>query len=175
MKKVKYKTVYDVPTPGEESKIVKKKRTKENTSIFEGHYGTVTGDDDYDIVSAMPAELDLFSNIPEKAYENPHFRRFVQTFNRVLLSKEKEKENENITFSKFVLTELTETIVEIEWIYNYFRLYFELDRTGKDSFGYVEKDPSSGQIYNSTRFFDEEEYCKFIEAQIEYVIMMTEG
>ena len=83
-----------------------------------------------------------------------------------------ERNTKDVSFSKFHLSELTDYTVEIEWVYNYFRVYFYFDMRGKDAFGSVERNPFNGKLTNSSRFFDQDEMKKVVESQIDYVIMM---
>ena len=151
-------------------KAIKNNRINEGQSYNAAYiiYSTSTGDEDLDLSPVLPDELNLFTDIPVEAWKNEHFRLFVNYFNKAIL----ERNTEDISFSKFHLTELTENTVEIEWVYNYFRVYFYFDSRGRAAFGSVERNPESGRLINSSRFFDTSEMKNVIDSQIDYVIMM---
>ena len=123
MKNFDYKALYDVQEEQANDGRVKDNQNSPRYRVMTTCIETSTGEEEIDILPAIPKEMDLFSEVPSEAFLNPHFKKFVQLFNKAIT----QRGNKNRTFAKFVLTDITERIVEIEWIYNYFRVYYEFN------------------------------------------------
>ncbi len=75
----------------------------------------------------LPAELDIFSELPQYVYENEDANLFLNALRKKIFQFDRT-EFSGITLSKLSVTEHTSRTIILEWIYNYFRVFFGFDK-----------------------------------------------
>lgn len=128
----------------------------------------------FGIKRVLSPEIDIFSALPRFVFENEHAKLFLDEMKRVL-SNTSKTDLEGITLSKLVVTEHTPMTLVLEWIFNYFRLYFSFDAKEGDFFGEVSSEPEKGKFHNEFSKMDVSDYPKIAEAEIMYAVMMAGG
>lgn len=122
----------------------------------------------------LSPEIDIFTSIPATIYENERAKSFLNEIRRCLLNWDQD-ELRGITLPKLRVTEFTEATIVIEWIFNYFRLYFSFDKKEGDFYGEVMSDTEKGKFHNEFRKMELEEFPCIAEAEVAYAVMMAEG
>lgn len=126
---------------------------------------------DLNITSSLDSDLDIFSKLPDFVYDNKDASIFLQALRRAII-----KENpKDITLAKMIVTEKTETGFTLEWIYNYFRIYFSFDSEDGDYFGCISHNGEDGSFKNEFKPMRVTEFDDVAEAMLDYVIMMIQG
>lgn len=119
-------------------------------------------------------EIDIFSELPKTVFDNTHARKFLGEMKRSLLRVEKS-DLAGITLSKLLVTENTEMTLVIEWIYNFFRVYFSFDKLEGDYFGEVSNNPEAGRFINTFNKMNESDYSAVADEEVSFVIRMARG
>lgn len=118
----------------------------------------------------LDSDIDIFANLPKEIYSNKHVSEFLNAL-RGALSISKPKE---ITLSKLIVSEKTNQCVTLDWIFNYFRLYFSFDEDG-DYYGIISNNDISGAFSNEFRPMKTQEYANVAKSSLDYVVMMVQG
>ena len=126
------------------------------------------------IKRVLPPELDIFSELPAYVYKNEDARIFLEELRKHLLSYKRE-ELDGIYLSKLRVTESNDITLVIEWIFNYFRLYFSFDRDEGNYYGEVHTDNEKGSFHNAFNRMERDDYPKIAEAEMDYAVMMAGG
>lgn len=126
------------------------------------------------INKVLPPEIDIFSSLPDKIYDIEHARLFLHEMKKVLLNLDKA-ELGGISLPKLQVTEFTDMTIVIEWIFNYFRLYFSFDKKEGDFFGYMMSDIENGRFRNDFKKMELSQFGDVAESQVDYAILMAEG
>ena len=126
------------------------------------------------IKRVLSPEIDIFAALPVAIFENERAKSFLNEMRRCLLNWDQD-ELRGITLPKLRVTEFTEVTTVIEWIFNYFRLYFSFDKKEGDFYGEVMSDPDNGKFHNEFRKMELEEFPSIAEAEVAYAVMMAEG
>lgn len=119
-------------------------------------------------------EIDIFSELPKSTFDNTHARKFLNELKRSLVNVEKA-DLAGITLSKLLVTENSEMTLVIEWIYNYFRVYFSFDKKEGDYYGEVANNPEEGKFINTFNKMDESDYSNVADEEVSFVIRMARG
>lgn len=115
---------------------------KQNKSDFvvpqkyegESPYGHVKRDIfGINITESLNGDLDIFTDLPESVYKEKDVALFLDALRGVIA----EENPQNVTLSKLIVTEKTDSGCTLDWIYNYFRLYFSFDKNDGDYFGFM--------------------------------------
>lgn len=123
------------------------------------------------IISSLDSDIDIFTNLPDYVYLNKNSALFLRALRKAIL-----KENpKNITFSKLVVTEKSETGFTLEWIYNYFRMYFSFDSVDGNYCGFISHNSEDGTFKNEFKPLNPSEFDDVAIALVDYVIMMIQG
>lgn len=141
---------------------------KEEYHIETAIADTSTGEKKKYYDTVVPFELNLFSDIPKEAYLNNHFKQFEKDFTNIIIQTKLER----LALPKFHLVEFTEKTVDLEWVFNYFRSFFFFNTEGKDYYGVVKKNPSTGELSNVSRPFDPSENYAVIKSSINDIFLM---
>ena len=126
------------------------------------------------IIRVLPPETDIFTALPASVYRNDRAKAFLNEMRTCLLNWDKN-ELGGITLPKLRMTEFTDVTIVIEWIFNYFRLYFSFDQKEGDFYGEVMHDTENGKFYNEFQKMEIEEFPSIAEAEVAYAVMMAEG
>lgn len=119
-------------------------------------------------------EIDVFTALPTDIYKNDRTRAFLDELRKCLLSWD-EEDLQGIILPKLRVTEYTETTIVLEWIFNYFRLYFSFDKKEGDFYGEIMSDIENGKFHNCFQKMEMKDYPYIAEAEIAYAVMMAEG
>ena len=123
---------------------------------------------------ALPPELDVFSDLPDSVNENNHASKFLKELKECIINYDRSIIG-NVSLSKLLETEHTDTVIVIEWIYNYFRVFFGFDKKEGDFFGRVYSDKENG-VYSSNVFkMTEDEYRAVAQNNLDYIIEAING
>ena len=126
------------------------------------------------IKRVLSPEIDIFTALPVEIYDNERAKSFLNEIRRCLLNWDQD-ELRGITLPKLRVTEFTAVTIVIEWIFNYFRLYFSFDQKEGDFYGEVMSDTENGKFHNEFRKMELEEFPSIAEAEVAYAVMMAEG
>ena len=122
----------------------------------------------------LSPEIDIFSELPKFVFANKHAKMFLDEMKRALVNTDRVN-LEGVTLSKLIISEHTEMTLVLEWIFNYFRLYFSFDKKEGDFFGVISSDSENGKFHNAFKKMKISDYSKVAEAEVMYAIMMVGG
>ena len=142
------------------------KYSGENT--FEG---TVKGSMGVNIVSSLDTDVDVFTEIPDDIYKNKDASLFLEALRQAIA----EENPKNVTLSKLIVSEQTDTGCTLDWIYNYFRLYFSFDKNEGDYFGLMSHNLEDGSYKNEFKQMKPTDFGVIARAMLNYVIIMIQG
>lgn len=123
------------------------------------------------IRKALPSDLDVFSELPKQVYENDDVSAFLNALSHSI-SKVDERD---ITFSKLIPSELSDSNITLEWIFNYFRRYFSFDKETGNQFGIVGFDESKTKFFNEFETVDVKDFYLISDKIVNSVISMIKG
>lgn len=132
---------------------------------------TYTGDDDISIITNLPSDVNIFSDLPDYVYQNTNALEFLN----VLKKKLKDFASENITFSKLRVSEHSETNLVLDWIYNYFRVYYSFDSNDGNYYGIVVNNTEVGSFTNKFALMQSNKYEEIANYILDFVVKMIKG
>lgn len=139
-------------------------------NISSSSYLTGNGDGDVEtmvrIDIPLPVEKRIFDGIDISGITMSRVRTFIDTFSEVL----RNTEIGDATLTAMRLERAEDEGYELEWIYNYFRVYYSFEATGDDSCGFVENNQETGSFKSSFRQMQEADYRMIAEKSINFVI-----
>lgn len=122
----------------------------------------------------LSAALDVFSDLPSSVYNNDHAKKFLECLRDKIANYDSSEIN-GIVLSKLQVSEVSEKVLVIEWIYNYFRFYYAFNKLDGDYRGFVVNNPENDRFTNDVRKMNPEDFDSLAEEDLTYVVMMTEG
>lgn len=153
------------------------KAPTKNRLFFIGDYHVSNQTDDADALSIdkiLPPEIDIFSELPCFVFENEHASVFLREMKRSLLEKSQGKLR-GIALPKLLVSDHTENSIVLEWIFNYFRLYFSFDPEDGDYYGEVVNNSESEEFRSFSKRMVFEKFPEIAEAEIDSAITLLEG
>lgn len=126
------------------------------------------------IYKVLSPEIDIFSELPNYVYKNTHVKDFLNEMKLSLLEIDRSV-LDNVTLSKLCLTEYSDMTIVIEWIFNYFRIYFSFDSNEGDYYGEVKSDVENGRFHNTFNRMDVSDYHVVAKEEINYAVKMAGG
>ena len=133
--------------------------------------GTIQGTMGLNIVSGLDADVDVFTEIPDDIYKNKDASLFLEALRQVIAKESPQ----NVTLSKLIVSEHTDTGCTLDWIYNYFRIYFSFDINEEDYFGFMSHNLVDGSYKNEFMPMKPSDFAVIAQAMLDYVIMMIQG
>lgn len=158
----------------EQKYSVKDISTDKNRNIYPSKYSTKTnaktmGENIQGIfMPTLSIDVDIFNELPKYVYDNKDLKNFLNVLRKVLLSTNLE----GITLSKLCVSEKTESGIVLDWIFNYFRVYFSFDLKDGNFFGIVSSNPEKGSFFNEFEMIDSKRYEEQAENIVDHVIKM---
>lgn len=151
---------------------------KTNYPLSICHYGepyTESSEDDSilstNYTANLNADVDIFSALPARIYNQKHINDFLNAFRNAIAKADLE----NTTLSKLVISEETDTSITLDWIYNYFRIYFSFDKNQGDYFGFISYDPSNGAFSNFLNVMKPDDFENVAKTLLKVVIDNIRG
>ena len=153
---------------------------KQNKSDFvvpqkyegESPYGHVKRDIfGINITESLNGDLDIFTDLPESVYKEKDVALFLDALRGVIA----EENPQNVTLSKLIVTEKTDSGCTLDWIYNYFRLYFSFDKNDGDYFGFMSHDTEKELYKNEFKAMKPQDFKNVAKAMLNYVLVMIQG
>lgn len=153
---------------------------KQNKSDFvvpqkyegESPYGHVKRDIfGINITESLNGDLDIFTDLPESVYKEKDVALFLDALREVIA----EENPQNVTLSKLIVTEKTDSGCTLDWIYNYFRLYFSFDKNDGDYFGFMSHDTEKELYKNEFKAMKPQDFKNVAKAMLDYVLVMIQG
>ena len=153
---------------------------KQNKSDFvvpqkyegESPYGHVKRDIfGINITESLNGDLDIFTDLPESVYKEKDVALFLDALRAVIA----EENPQNVTLSKLIVTEKTDSGCTLDWIYNYFRLYFSFDKNDGDYFGFMSHDTEKELYKNEFKAMKPQDFKNVAKAMLDYVLVMIQG
>lgn len=132
---------------------------------------TIGNNFEFSYMTNIPTDIDIFSDLPEYVYENNDARYFLEFMRNAIVTADLE----GITLSKLGVSEHSETELVIDWIFNYFRLYFSFDSEDGNYFGSISSNPMDKSFSNELRAIDPQKLPKLTKSIINYVVMMIKA
>lgn len=129
---------------------------------------TVGGDVQFSFTPNIPTDIDIFSELPDYVYENNDAKEFLNVLRNALLKTSLS----GITLSKLGVSEHSDSELEIEWIFNYFRVYFSFDHNAGNYFGRVSSNPIDKSFSNEFKEIDKQNIPTLVSSIIDYVVSM---
>lgn len=146
--------------------VVPQKYTGE--PIYENGTRDISG---VNITEGLGGDVDIFTEIPEILYKEKDVALFLRELREAIV----EKNPQNVTLSKLIVTEKTDTGCTLDWIYNYFRLYFSFDKIDGDYFGFMSHDTEKESYKNEFKAMKPNDFKNVAKAMLDYVLMMIRG
>ena len=150
--------------------------TTKGSPLYVGdHYQISKGpeiDEPKSIKKILAPEVDIFSELPESVYQNEHANAFLNEMRKSLIKKDQGTFH-GVVLPKLFLTEHTEETIVIEWIFNYFRLYFSFDKEEGDYFGEIVNIPERSFFRNFFKKMSFENFPDIAKAEINYAITLV--
>ena len=138
------------------------------------NYNTVADYISESIKKILSPEVDIFSELPTKVYNIEYVKLFLDDLRACILNHDPE-DFRCITLPKLRVTELTDITIVIEWIFNYYRLYFTFDKNEGCFYGVVKNDIENNEFLNEFKKMDQENFSIVAETELEYAILMAKG
>lgn len=146
----------------------KRKNIYKNKYCIVNNSETVGGNNHVVIMPTLSEDVDIFNQLPTFVYENKDAKEFLATLRNALLSVDLS----GITLSKLCVSEHTESGVVIDWIYNYFRIFFSFDKEDGNFYGVISSNPEEKSFSNDFRAMNSNQYEVIAQKTINYVIQM---
>ena len=125
------------------------------------------------IERSIPSDLDIFSELPKSVYENSEVRDFLSSLRKNLIKN--MSIFDGVTLNKLRVSESTNSMVVLEWIYNYFRYYYGFYKDDGDFYGYVINNPVAGDFTNYSKKMSRSEFDNISEKSLIEVVQMVKG
>ena len=156
------KTIFDKP-----SYITPEWKVKASKAV-RGNYLADTGREHVHsmlmVDRPFPEEKKVIPPMPQEAPERA--RKFAAVFNREFL----HVNTDGLTFTKFHLSSLDDGSFNMEWVENYFRVYFAFEKDEDDTWGMVVNDTEREDFLSTFHRLRKEEYALAARESIEFVI-----
>lgn len=123
------------------------------------------------ITESLNGDLDIFTDLPESVYKEKDVALFLDALRGVIA----EENPQNVTLSKLIVTEKTDSGCTLDWIYNYFRLYFSFDKNDGDYFGFMSHDTEKELYKNEFKAMKPQDFKNVAKAMLDYVLVMIQG
>lgn len=121
--------------------------------------------------SKLSVDKDIFSELPSDVFSMTEVCTFFNELRDALL----ETSFDNITLSKLRVSEKTENGIVVDWIYNYFRIYFSFDRTDDDYYGIIINNTEDGVFSNRFSVLKSEHYHEVAKELVGLVINLIQA
>ncbi len=132
-------------------------------------YGDTTGDNiPIRFESGLSADVDIFNELPKYVYDNEDVRNFLSILRNALLTTNLD----GTTLSKLRVSEHNSSGLVLDWIYNYFRVYFSFDSEDGNFYGIISSNPEQKSFSNDFRMMNPEQYESLAKSIVDYVITM---
>lgn len=118
------------------------------------------------IESPLPVEKRIFDEIDTKDISMQRVHDFIDAFTNAL----RLTDLGDITLTPMHFTQNEDGSCELEWIYNYFRLYYSFEPTGDDTFGLVENNTDTRTFKSTFTPMREGNYLSIAYESLNYVI-----
>lgn len=128
----------------------------------------------YPISGALSPELDVFSELPISVYSNNDAKDFLDEMKKCLLDYDKEQLS-SVSLTKLRASEVNESSIVIEWIFNYFRFYFSFNKNEGDFYGVVINDSENQSFSNDYKKMSKQEFHDIADALVAYAAVMSGG
>lgn len=112
----------------------------------------------------LPEEKKVIPTLPQEAPERAML--FTKAFNHEML----QVDTVGLTFTKFHLSVQDDGSFNMEWIENYFRVYFAFEKDEEDTWGMVVNDTEREDFLSTFHRLRKEEYALAARESIEFVI-----
>lgn len=122
-------------------------------------------------VTKLPTDIDIFEGLPSYVYQNENAKHFLNVLRSVLSNKHLT----GITLAKLCVGEISDSEVEIDWIYNYFRVYFSFSDESGSVYGKIYKNQEKGICRNETGILTPSRYKELAEEILNEVVRMIQG
>ena len=99
--------------------------------------------------TSIPARLDIFCNLPDYVFDVIDAQAFLNDLKRAILQWYQESKLDDITLSKLLVDEHSDTGIVIDWIFSYFQVYFSFDKNDGDYYGIIMADHENGEFSNT--------------------------
>lgn len=123
------------------------------------------------ITESLNGDIDIFTEIPETLYKEKDVALFLKSMREAIV----EENPQNVTLSKLIVTEETETGCTLDWIFNYFRLYFSFDKIDGDYFGLMSHDIEKKSYKNEFNFMEPQNFKSIAKSVLSYVLFRIQG
>ena len=141
-------------------------------SDFDFDRDMLFNEEDFDLSSPLPSDLDIFSDIDQVYYKNTKIAEFLKCFKKTISSSLdvlREK-----TLAKLTI-EPIEDFVQVSWIFNYFRAYFCFRTNDVDTYGIVAKKPNEPFFTNVFRPLPIDKYAQVTRFVLEQISLYIDG
>ena len=123
------------------------------------------------ISRSLSGDVDVFTELPVAIYKEKNVALFLNALRDAIL----EENPQNVTLSKLIVSEKTDTGCTLDWIYNYFRLYFSFDRVDGNYYGFMSHNTEEDSYKNEFRPMKPADFKDVAKAMLDYVLMMIQG
>ena len=118
------------------------------------------------IESSLPADINVFTELPKEVFELPEVGEMLAALRAAL---DTIKGNE-VTLSKLRISEYTADGIVLDWIFNYFRVYFAFEFHGDDSFGMIANNPVENSFSSVFKEIKQDQYEGVAAEVVEFVL-----
>ena len=125
---------------------------------------TITGSHSKNLCceSILCVELDIFERLPNDIIKSkPRVSRFLDEMRTYMVDNSKNLSDFHYNRLSIELSSNSDELM-IDWIYNYFRVFFSFDDNEGDMYGLIENNPQT-KIFRS-------EFCPFNESNYDEVV-----
>lgn len=117
---------------------------------------------------SLPADVDIFTDLPNYVYKNEDAKEFLNILREALVNSDLD----GVTLSKLCVSECTDSGIVLDWIYNYFRIFFSFDAKDGNFYGVISSNPEEGIYSNDFCLMKEKQYTSVAKRLVEYVVRM---
>lgn len=124
---------------------------------------------------AISKDINIFSSLPDYVFENEKSKMFIGALREAVEQVAANCETDHISLSKLVVSEHSDESLVIDWIFNYFRIYFSFENNGEDSYGMSESNPYLKGAFNEWYELSPTHYADVAREVVKKAIAKTRG
>ena len=132
---------------------------------------TNNGTSDIAFYPNLPTDIDIFSELPKQILEVTEINAFFKILKRSIWSAGLQ----NVTLAKLRVSEFTEKAIMVDWIFNYFRVYFDFEMQGDSSYGMIENNPIRRSLSTCSYALSRDKYPEIADTVVKFVIQRING
>lgn len=143
--------------------------------IFENEEIVLSYEDNVDkvqLVSPLPIDLDIFDiTLDKRVQSKERAKKFFERLKLHLQRRNVGESLDNVHFNKLSLEDQSnENELMVDWIYNYFRVFYSFDDKEGDMYGMIVNDTQRVEFSSEFKQLKETNYDEVAKETVEFVL-----